>query len=78
MLRNFEAGRGNDLPGVRGTMWAGLNAVTEYVDHQRSTTGESELDIRGNHLASQWFGSGARLKDRAWTEALALAGASNN
>lgn len=78
MLHNFEEGRGNRMPGIRGTAWAALNAVTEYVDHQRSTVGESELDIRGHRLASQWFGSGARLKARAWSKALELADASLN
>ena len=33
MLQLFETGRGQDVPGVRGTAWAGYNAVTEYVDH---------------------------------------------
>ena len=78
MLRNFEEGKGNQLPGIRGTMWAALNAVTEYVDHQRSTTGESDIEVRGNRLASQWFGSGARIKARAWDEALSFAGVSLN
>ncbi len=27
----FEEGRGNDLPGVRGTLWAAYNSVTEYL-----------------------------------------------
>ena len=70
-------GRGNQLPGVCGTLWAALNAVTEYVDHQRSTTGDSDLEV-SNRLASQWFGSGARMKAKAWEKALDLAGVSDN
>lgn len=31
----FESGRGNDLPGARGTAWAAYNAVTEWVTHER-------------------------------------------
>ena len=73
MLRNFEDGRGNDLPGIRGTLWAAVNAVTEFIDHQRSTRGTRDVERRSNRLASQWFGSGARLKARAWEEALAVA-----
>ena len=78
MLRNFDEGRGNQLPGIRGTLWAALNAVTEYVDHQRSTTGETDIEVRGNRLASQWFGSGARMKAKAWNEAITLAHVSLN
>ncbi len=29
----FEHGRGNDKPGVSGTLWAAYNAVAELVDH---------------------------------------------
>lgn len=70
----FERGRGNHAPKIRGTLWAALNAVTEYVDHDRSTRGKTEADRASNRLESIWWGSGADLKARAWTEALAVAG----
>lgn len=64
----FEhTGRGSQLPGVRGTAWGLLNAVTEYVDHDRSTRGEES-----NRLNSAWFGSGQALKIRAYDAARVL------
>jgi hypothetical protein len=33
LLQLFEAGRGNQLPGVSGTAWAVYNAVTQWTDH---------------------------------------------
>src|SRR4051812_18939460 len=47
----FEQGRGNDLPGVRRTWWAGYNAVTEYLSHERGRS-------QHNRLNSLWFGDG--------------------
>lgn len=73
MLRLFEQGIGHDLPAIRHTTWTALNAVTEYVDHYRSTRGKSMTERASNRLESAWFGSGARLKERAWELALTLA-----
>src|SRR5690606_5023506 len=30
----FEQGKGTDLPGVKGTLWAAYNAVAELIDHR--------------------------------------------
>lgn len=57
---------GSDLPGVRGTAWGLVNAVTEYVDHRVNTKNDS---IR---MASAWFGRGDDLKNTAFERALAL------
>lgn len=73
MLRLFEHGIGHDIPAIRHTTWTALNAVTEYVDHYRSTRGKSSTDKASNRLESAWFGSGARLKERAWELALKMA-----
>jgi phage/plasmid-like protein (TIGR03299 family) len=61
-----ETGRGHDLKGVRGTLWAAYNAVTELVDHDRAS--ESVAPMLG--------GRGLELKQRAFTVAqdLILAG----
>lgn len=68
LSRLFERGKGNDMPGVKGTLWAGFNAVTEYVDYFRSTRGdESE-----NRAKSLLFGSGQSMKQAAWDKAVAL------
>lgn len=72
-LRLFEQGIGHDMPEIRHSTWAALNAVTEYVDHYRSTRGKSMTERASNRLESAWFGSGARLKERAWNLALQMA-----
>lgn len=50
---------GADLDGGKGTAWGWLNAVTQVVDHEGSST------IADNRLNSAWFGAGDRLKSRA-------------
>ncbi|TWT99791.1 hypothetical protein Pla108_07340 [Botrimarina colliarenosi] len=73
LINLFEVGQGQDLPGVRHTAWAAVNAVTEYVDHHRSTRGQAARTVVDRRLTSAWFGSGAVLKRQAWEAALALA-----
>lgn len=73
LMRLFEHGIGHDMPEIRHTTWTALNAVTEYVDHYRSTRGRSMTERASNRLESAWFGSGARLKERAWNLALQMA-----
>ena len=59
-------GRGSDLESARGTAWGLLNAVTEYVDHERrARSSEYRMD-------SAWFGQGAQIKQRALSTALKL------
>jgi len=72
-LRLFEQGIGHDIPEIKHTTWTALNAVTEYVDHYRSTRGKTPQDRSSNRLESAWFGSGARIKERAWELALKMA-----
>ena len=61
----FDTGRGNTMKGVRGTMWAAYNAVTEFISHERGNSDETRLD-------SQWFGSGAALNQRALDAAVQM------
>jgi phage/plasmid-like protein (TIGR03299 family) len=70
IMELVESGRGTDIPGVRGSAYGWLNAVTEYVDHYRNVRPglRSEAEAR---FESTVFGSGARLKDQAMTLALA-------
>jgi len=72
LVRLFETGKGNTLPSVRGTLWAALNAVGEYADHERPTRAPAGTDAKASRWASAQFGSGKALKERAWSEALAL------
>ena len=59
-------GKGSQLASANGTAWGLVNAVTEYVDHHRRAKSQ---DTR---LDSAWFGQGAGIKSKAWTEALKL------
>lgn len=60
-------GHGSELDSASGTAWGLLNAVTEYVDHEkRARSQEYRMD-------SAWFGQGASLKQRALDYALQLA-----
>ena len=70
LTRLFEEGKGQDIPGVRHSAWAAFNAVTEYVDHHRSSRGNGEIEVRSNRLKSAWFGSGSRIKSQAWDLAM--------
>lgn len=59
-------GMGAGLASSQGTAWGLLNAVTQYVDHEkRARDKEFRLD-------SAWFGQGAVLKQRALDQALQL------
>ncbi len=59
-------GRGAELTAAKGTAWGLLNAVTEFVDHERRAR---STDFR---LDSAWLGQGAALKQRALDQALEL------
>ena len=74
LVRLFETGKGNDIPSVRGTLWAAVNAAVDFVDHERSTRAKREEDAAASRWKSAQFGSGAALKERAWTKALAYLG----
>jgi phage/plasmid-like protein (TIGR03299 family) len=59
-------GRGSEMESARGTAWGLLNAVTEYVDHEkRARSSVYRMD-------SAWFGQGAVIKQKALDAALQL------
>ncbi|KMQ76400.1 DUF932 domain-containing protein [Marinobacter subterrani] len=59
-------GRGAGLASSDGTAYGLLNAVTEFIDHQRrAKTTDHRLD-------SAWFGTGAVIKNRALEQAMSL------
>jgi phage/plasmid-like protein (TIGR03299 family) len=68
--RLFEEGIGHDAPAIKHSSWMAFNAVTEFVDHVRPSRGTSDMDRASRRLDSIWFGSGARLKQKAWDLAL--------
>lgn len=73
LFRLFEQGRGQDIDAVRYSTWAALNAVTEYVDHYRPTRARTHEERASRRLQSQWFGTGAALKAKAWELAITMA-----
>lgn len=59
-------GRGAELSSSKGTAFGLLNAVTEFVDHERRARS------RDSRLDSAWFGAGAVLKQKSFDHALQL------
>lgn len=70
--RLFEEGIGHDMPGIKHTMWAAYNAVTEKLDHG-TIRGKTEVERATNRLQSIWWGTAAKIKEQAWEAALDLA-----
>jgi phage/plasmid-like protein (TIGR03299 family) len=63
----FEGqGMGSDLSSSKGTAFGLLNAVTQFVDHERKSRSSD------NRIDSAWFGTGATLKQRALDQALTM------
>jgi phage/plasmid-like protein (TIGR03299 family) len=60
-------GHGSEMASASGTAWGLLNAVTEFVDHERRAKNQEY------RMDSAWFGQGASLKQRALDHALLLA-----
>ena len=56
-------GQGADMAGK--TIWGAVNAVTQYVDHERGARRDSGLE-------AAWFGEGEALKNRAFSIAKEL------
>lgn len=70
MQKAFKLYEGNGM-GARyassaGTAYGLLNAVTQYVDHNKRARSSD------NRLDSAWFGDGAKMKQRALEEALEM------
>lgn len=63
----FESGAGSDIKGVKGTLWAGYNAITEWVDHYRGYGGQE------GRLDTSWFGEGTVVRNKAFVEAIKVA-----
>lgn len=66
MIDLAETGKGNDLPSVRGSIWASFNGITQYLSYNRGSSKESRLD-------SLWFGDSAVLNKKALDVALEMA-----
>ena len=66
IVRLAEAGRGNDLASVRGTLWTAYNGLAEWLTYNRGRSGD-------NRLNSLWFGDSAITNRHALTVALDMA-----
>jgi phage/plasmid-like protein (TIGR03299 family) len=60
----WEAGTGNNLPNVRGTLWAAYNGVAEYADYGLTSARDSKW------LDGVWFGESYRIKTLAFGAAM--------
>ncbi len=65
----FVEGVGNTAEGVKGTLWAAYNGVTELVDH-RVPVNPRGKDVESARLNNIWFGDGYLTKARAFTIAI--------
>ena len=63
-----EAGKGNNLPSIRGTYWSAYNGVTEYLSYQNGNNDDSRM-------SSLWYGPAATLNRHALDTAMQLANA---
>lgn len=64
---NFATSPGAQLASANGTLWGLFNAVTFEVDHAARARSQS------NRLNNAWFGGGETLKNKTWSELLAVA-----
>lgn len=67
MKRHAISGDGTDIPGVRGSLWAAFNGVTQFASHDRLKG--KDADDRAESL---WFGSSADLISKAQAKAREL------
>lgn len=69
----FEHGKGNGAMGVKGSAWAAFNGIVEYADYTRGTRAPAGgPGIREQRADALLFGSGAKLKQKAWDAAVSL------
>ena len=61
------AGYGAGLPTARGTAWGFLNAVTQFVDHEKGRTQDARI-------ANAWLGQGEAMKRKVMEDLVGLAG----
>ncbi len=72
ILGNFALDERQQLVGMRRSGWAAVNAVTQYLDHERTVKGASARDKAESRLEGAWFGSAAEVKAKAFQAAKEL------
>ena len=65
----------SNVRGTAGSAFALAQAAVEYIDHDRTTRTSEGEDPTASRLLSATFGSGAGLKERAWSTIMDLVGA---
>lgn len=66
IMKGYLEGRGAKIRAAHGTLWGALNAVTEYVDHNKPAYNTN------NRWKSAIMGQGRALKMKAWNFAKQL------
>jgi len=64
----FHNGVGQDIPGVQNTVWAGINAITEYANFHKVVRGANKDERR---LESALFGLNAKWVDKNVSQLMA-------
>ena len=64
----LNSGMGVEVPGVRGTGYHALNALTEFVNHHRSTRVKAERDPAEVKWESTLFGSGNQFMQKGFNK----------
>ena len=72
VIANYD-NRRNNLPGIERSAWSAYNAVSEWADHQKASRGKNDKARAENRLNSNWFGSSAKVKEKAYELALKYA-----
>lgn len=62
----FEKGRGNDMPEIKGTMWAAYNSISEYLQYEKGQDEQIRMD-------SLMFGQSATILENALKIAVKMA-----
>lgn len=70
---NFKEDPKQSVHGIRGSWWAAVNAVTQFVDH-RERKGASDAKRAESRFSISTFGYGNDIKQRAWKRAVEIAG----
>lgn len=63
----------SQVRGTKDSLFSAMQAIVEFVDHDRTTRTSEGGDADESRLFSATFGSGAEVKERAWNAALELA-----
>jgi len=71
LLTLFEGGKGQKLGNIHSA-WKAYNSVTEFTDHY--ATVKNLTEDKTNKLKNIWFGTGAKLKEKAWVDIREIAG----